>query len=319
MTALPWLREAAERLLAAVPLLLVVTFGSFLLLYAVGDVAASVAGESASAAQIETVRRNLGLDQPVLLQYWHWLSAAVRGDFGESFRSGRSVNELLSQRMGATVSLATMALALSLLLSVPLAFAGSRWPGSWMDRMTQVGSVIGLSIPNFFLGLILVLLFSVKLGWLPATGYDRLGDGPRGWFLHLLLPAATLGLSLAGEQARTLRASLRQELSADYIRTARAKNVPPGVVLLRHAGRNAGLPLVTVIGLQTGRILAGAVLVEAVFALPGLGSLATDAVFTRDLPIVQAIVLLTAVVVLLASFAVDMTYGLLAPTTRRRA
>lgn len=316
MNAPPALRSATGRLVASVPLLLAVTLGTFLMLYGIGDVATAVAGESASADQIAAIRQSLGLDQPVLFQYGDWLAGMVHGDFGVSFRTGRPIGELLAQRIEPTVSLAVVALALSLAVAVPLAFAGARFPGSVFDRLTQVGSVIGLSIPNFFLGLLLVLVFAVELGWAPATGYSRLADGFGPWLGGLILPGVTLGLSLAGEQARTLRASLRQEMRADYVRTARAKNVPERIVLIRHAGRNASLPLVTVLGLQIGRMLAGAVLVEAVFGLPGLGTLATEAVFTRDLPVVQAIVLLTAMVVLAASLVVDLTYSVLAPTTR---
>ena len=313
------LRIVGGRLLAAVPLLIAVTFGTFVLLYSTGDVASAVAGENASAAQIALIRKDLGLDRSVFIQYFHWITGLFQGDLGDSFRSGRSVTDLIGQRIGTTISLAVVALVISLAISVPAAFLGSRFPGSLVDRFTQVGSIIGLSIPNFFLGLVVVLFFAVQLRWLPSSGYSNLADGFGPWLQHLLLPSATLGLAIAGEQARTFRASLRKELDADYIRTARAKNVPERVLLTRHAGRNAALPLITVVGLQVGRLLGGAVLIEAVFALPGLGGLMTEAVFTKDLPIVQAVILLSGIVVLLMSLLVDLSYGVLNPSVRRKS
>lgn len=304
------------RLLAAVPILIVVSLGTYALLFGTGGVGSAAAGDGATAEQIADLKRSLGLDRPVVVQYIDWLAGIVHGDFGESFRSGRPVADLITQRIGATVSLAVVALVISLIVSISAALLGARFPGSWIDRATQVGSVIGLSIPNFFLGLIVVLLFAVQLRWFPSSGYTRLEDGVGPWLQHLILPGFTLGLSIAGEQARTFRASLRTEMRSDYVRTARAKNVPEGAVLVQHAARNAAIPLVTIVGLQVGRLLAGAVLVEAVFSLPGLGSLVTESVFTKDLPVIQAVVLLTAIVVLTMSLLVDLSYRLLNPSLR---
>lgn len=309
-------RYVFGRLLLAVPTLLLVTFGSYVLLFSLGDPASAIAGESATREQLEQIRENLGLDQSVFRQYWNWLVDFLHGNLGRSFGSGRPVSDLIEQRLPVTASLGALALVVAVLVSIPLAFLGARHPGTVIDRSASVASVLGLSIPNFFLGLLLTLVFAVRLGWFPATGYTAFTESPQQWLSHLVLPAITLGLAMAGEQARTLRTSLAYEMSEDYIRTARAKNVPRNRILFRHAGRNAGVPLVTVIGLQIGRIVAGAVLVEAVFAIPGIGSLISAAVFTKDLPVVQAVVALTAVVVILLSLLVDLAYGWLTPSAR---
>ncbi|MDI9894433.1 ABC transporter permease [Rhodococcus sp. IEGM 1381] len=318
MIASPVLRDLGQRLLISVPLLLAVTAGTFVLLYGIGDLAASVAGENADAEQIEAIRRQLGLDRPLPVQYFDWLTGVLHGDFGESLRSGRPVADLLGQRLGATISLALFALILSLLISIPMTLLAARFPGSLLDRGCQFIAVVSMSIPNFFLGLLLVLLFAVQLGVFPASGYAPIGDGVNLWATYMFLPAVTLASGLAGEQIRTFRAALHQELDKEYVRTARAKNVSETSVVAKHAGRNAGLPLITIVGLQIGRLLAGTVLIEIVFGIPGLGSSATDAVLTRDVPVVQAIVLLTAVAVLLASLVVDLAYGILAPHTKAR-
>lgn len=318
MSTPPFVRDLGQRLLIAVPLLLAVTAGTFVLLYGIGDVAGAVAGENAGAEQIDAVRSELGLDRPLPVQYFDWLWGVLRGDLGESLRSGRDVTDLLGQRLNATIELAVFTLILSLLMSVPITMLAARFPGSLLDKFGQLVAVVSMSFPNFFLGLLFVLLFAVSLGVSPSSGYAPLGDGINLWATYMLLPALTLATGLAGEQIRTFRAALHQELGKEYVRTARAKNVSETAVVAMHAGRNAGLPLITILGLQVGRLLAGTVLIEVVFGIPGLGSSATEAVLTRDVPVVQAIVLLTAIVVLVASLLVDLAYGLLAPYTKAR-
>lgn len=313
------LRDLMQRVAISIPLLLAVTFGTFFLMYGVGDVAAATAGENASAAQIAAVRTALGLDRPLPVQYVEWLGNAVTGDFGESLRNGRPVTDMLGQGIEATVSLAVLALVFSLMISVPLSLLAARFPGSLVDKFTQLIAVLAMSIPNFFLGLLLVLFLAVQLKAFPSSGYSPIGDGVNLWATYMFLPALTLASGLAGEQIRTFRAALAQQLDAEYVRTARAKNASETRVVVRHAGRNAGLPLITMVGLQVGRLLAGTVLIETVFGIPGLGSSATEAVLTRDVPVVQAIVLLTAIVVLVASLAVDLAYGILAPYTKARS
>lgn len=307
---------AMRQLATAAALLLGVTLATYLLLFSIGDVASSIAPESVGQEQIEALRTKYGLDRPVLTQYWDWLSGVARGDLGVSFRSTRSVSDLLGQRLEATASLALVSLVISLLAAIPLAVIGARHPNLLADRVTRFASVIALSIPNFFLGLLLVLIFAVRFDLLPATGYQPISEGVRRWLTGLILPGLTLGLSLAGEQARTLRASLGSQLAMDYVRTARAKGVRELGVVVNHVGRNSLAPLVTVIGLQLGRLLGGTVLVETVFGLPGLGSLTVTSVFARDLPVVQALVLFTAAMVIAASLLVDLSYHWLRPAVR---
>lgn len=308
---------ATKRILWALPVLLAVSFATYALLFQVGDPARVAAGELATEEQIELTRQRLGLDRPLLEQYGDWLGDVLSGDLGLSYAGARPVTELVVQRVPPTVSLMLTALAVSLLVSLPAGLAAARWPSGWVDSTVKVISAFGIAVPNFFLGLVLILVFAVKLGWLPAGGYRDFGASPAEWLRRLILPAITLGTALAAEQARTLRASMKSEMGSDYVRTARAKRVSNLSIAVKHAGRNASLPLVTVVGLQVGRVLAGTVFVETVFSIPGLGSLAAQSVISRDLPTVQALVILTSVVVLTASLVVDVAYERLNPVLRK--
>ncbi|MCI2416407.1 ABC transporter permease [Saccharopolyspora sp. K220] len=306
-----------RRLAAMVPLLLLVSLIVFgLVLLVPGDPAITIAGENATEAQIAATRERLGLNDSLLVQYWRWVSNAVQGDLGTSMFSNRSVSGAIAERLPATVSLTALAIALALLISVPAAIVAATNRGGWLDRLLTVGTSVGVAMPNFWLGLLLATSLALHLDLLPATGYVPLDDDPIDWFAHLLLPSCTLGLAAAAELTRQLRGSLIDVFDQDYLRTARAKGLRTTSVIGKHALKNAATPVVTVLGMRISVLLGGTVVVEQIFGIPGLGQLAITAVLQRDLPMVQGIVVVTAVMVLLANLAVDLSYGYLNPKVR---
>lgn len=306
-----------RRIISAIPLLLVVSIGAFSLVALLpGDPAAAIAGEHATPAQIAAVHEQLRLDQPFLLRYREWLVGVAHGDLGSSIVSGRSIGAEILRRAPITASVALGTVVVVLLVGVPTGILQGVFAGRPFDRAALVGSAIGLAVPNFWLATLLVAVFAVQLRWLPATGYAPLADGPGEWVRHLVLPSVTLGLFLAAELARQLRAGFRQAYAQPYIRTAWAKGLPPRLVIGKHALKNAAAPAITVLGIRLGHLLSGAVIVEAIFGLPGLGKFVIDAILNRDLPVVQAVVLVSAVVVLVANLLVDLAYGLLNPKVR---
>jgi len=256
-------------------------------------------------ADIQELRRALDLDRPIPYQYAGFLAKAVRGDFGRSFRYRTPALALVLERLPARLELACAAMAVALLVAFPLGTISAVNRGTATDFVTRTVSLLGASLPNFWLGLMLILLFAVRLCWLPASGYG----GPR----YLILPAITLGTALAGLLARLIRSSLLDILSAEYVRTARAKGLSEHVVLIRHAQRNALIPVVTVMGLQFGALLGGSVIVETVCSWPGVGRLIVDSIGLRDYPVVQAGVLLLATFFVVANLAVDLLYAALDP------
>jgi peptide/nickel transport system permease protein len=307
-----------RRIVGTIPILILVGLITFLLIHLTpGDPAAVVAGENASQEAIEAARHRLGLDQPFLVQFWHWLTAVVRGDLGTSFTSGRPVTSLILDRLPITLSLATGATLVGLGLGVPLGVLAALYRGSWIDRLTIFTTSLGIAAPEFFIGLLLVLVVALHLGWLPATGYVAFGDDPVEWLARLTLPSITLGVGVAAELARQVRGSMIDVLSRDYIQTARAKGLSTGSIIVKHALKNAAIPVVTVLGLQIRRLLGGAVIVEQIFAMNGVGSLAVRAVFLRDLPVLLGVALATAVVVLFVNLLVDMSYGYFDPKVRQ--
>jgi peptide/nickel transport system permease protein len=281
----------------------------FLLIHLVpGDPVEVMLGEGASAADRGALRAALGLDRPLAEQYLGYLGRIARLDLGVSLHDRRPVLDLLLERAGPTLELALAALILAVLIALPLGVLAAQHRGGTLDRVAMTVSLIGAAIPNFWLGPLLILLFSLWLGWMPVSGRD-------GWS-SLVLPALTLGTGLAAVLARMVRASVLEVLNEDYVRTARAKGLGPVAVLWGHALRTAWLPILTLIGLQLGALLAGAVITETVFAWPGLGSLLVEAIQQRDYPVVQGAVLLISLTYVLVNGATDLAYGLLDPRTR---
>ena len=281
----------------------------FLLIHLVpGDPVEVMLWEGASAADRGALRAVLGLDRPLTEQYLGYLGRVARLDLGTSLHDRRPVLDLLFERAGPTLELALAALILAVLIALPLGVLAAQHRGGTLDRAAMTVSLIGAAIPNFWLGPLLILVFSLWLGWTPVSGRD-------GWW-SLVLPALTLGTGLAAVLARMVRASVLEVLNEDYVRTARAKGLGPAAVLWGHALRTAWLPILTLIGLQLGALLAGAVITETVFAWPGLGSLLVEAIQQRDYPVVQGAVLLISLTYVLVNGATDLAYGLLDPRTR---
>ena len=313
------LRFVFSRLAAVVPVLFVVSCVVFLILrLAPGDPAAVIAGNSATTADVEQIRAKLGLDRSLPVQFGIWLGRVLQGDLGYSYFLNKPVAELIAQRLEPTASLAIGTILLAVLIAVPLgALAASRM-GGWVDRALSVVSVAGFSIPVFVTGYVLIYLFSIQLDWLPVQGYRPLGgkDGLAGWARHLILPWAALSIIYVALIARITRAAVSEALTEDYIRTARAKGVSEHVVLIRHALRNAAVPIVTVIGIGVALLIGGVVVTETVFAIPGLGSLTVDVVLNRDFPVIQGLVMFFALVYVLINLLVDLSYLALDPRIR---
>lgn len=302
-------RVAVGRLASAVPLILLITLGTFVLGQLMpGDQAYAVAGPDASPEEVDQVRRDLHLEDAPPVRYARWLGDAVTGDLGVSAATRRPVADELSRRWPITASLGLVALTLSLALGIPIGIAQGLRPGTWLDRALLALVSVGLAAPAFWLATLLVYLLAVQRQWLPALGYAELGDSPLEWFRHLLMPALTLAVVGAAEIARQLRAALVDVLQQDHIRAATARGLRPRVVVGKHALRNASLPVLTIVGLRIGQLLAGAVVVEEIFELHGLGSYALDAILNQDFAVVQGVVLLTAVVVVASSLLVDLLY-----------
>ncbi|RMH58047.1 MAG: ABC transporter permease subunit [Deinococcus-Thermus bacterium] len=308
-----------QRLLAAIPTLLGVALITFLLMRAVpGDVVTSLVGLEANVSpeRMAELRRLFGLDLPLHVQFGQWLGAVLQGDFGSSLRTGREVAQDLALRFPVTLQLTLMGLFTALLIAVPLGVLAALRRGGFVDYLASFLAILGLSVPGFFLALLLILLFALGLGWLPPAGFVPLAENPAQNLRHMVLPALSLGLILAGAVTRILRSSMLEVLSRDYIRTARAKGLSERVVIFRHALRNALIPVVTVIGIQFGSLLGGAVIIEQVFSLPGVGRFALEGINLRDYPVVQGTVLFVAAAAVLVNLLVDLLYSLIDPRIR---
>lgn len=310
-------RLLVRRLLSLVPLLLIVSVLVFgLLALLPGDPARAIAGEEATAEQVAEVRRELGLDQPLPAQYWDWLGGVVRGDLGTSVFVDHPVADAIVSRAPVTISLLGAGVVLSVAIGIPLgAIAGSRRGGA-VDRLVSAAAAAGVAVPNFWLGLLLLLLFSVAVDWLPPTGYVGITADPVEWARHLALPAFTLAAAGAAEIVRQTRAGIIDVLQEDFVRTLRAKGLRPAAIVGKHALKNAMIPVVTVAGLQVSRLFGLSVVVERVFGLPGIGSLVVEAVFNRDVPVIQGVVLVVTVVVLVTNLLVDLSYAWFNPKVR---
>jgi peptide/nickel transport system permease protein len=314
------IRLVARRLVATIPVLFLVTLGVFLLIHLVpGDPVEVMLGESQDPLARETLRHDLGFDQPVYIQYANWLIRVAQGDLGRSVRTHQTVLEDVSQRIRPTLELAVYAMLIATLVAVPLGILTATHRNSALDSFGTSFALFGICMPNFVLALLLIFVFGVTLHWLPIASFTDPFDNPIAGIKSLTLPAITLGLALAAVITRTLRSSLLESLSEEYIKTARAKGLDSAAVVLRHALKNALIPVVTVIGLQFGTLIGGAVITEYVFAIPGVGRLVVDSIFARDYPLVQGVVLLICIGFIVSNLVVDILYGWLDPRIRSTA
>jgi peptide/nickel transport system permease protein len=298
-----------SRLISALLVILGVVTLVFLLIHLVpGDPVQAMLGERAATTDIEALREQLGLNQPLFVQWYSYIIAILQGDLGQSLYSKQPIADMLWQRIPATLELAIAALLVALVIALPLGSIAALHKDSVYDYGAMSFSLLGVSIPNFWMGPLLIIVFSLQLGWLPVSGRH-------GWE-SLILPALTLGTALAAILARMVRSTLLEVLKEDYIRTARAKGLSPSAVIIHHALRNAALPIITIIGLQLGHLLGGAVITEVIFSWPGIGQLTVEAIQRRDYPVVQACVLLISVVYVLVNTSTDIIYALLDPRVR---
>jgi peptide/nickel transport system permease protein len=311
------LAYSLKRLLATIPVMAIVALLVFALLRVTpGDPAAIIAGSSATSQDVAGIRAKLGLDAPLATQFAVWVGNMARGDFGESFYFKKQVAELVADRIEPTLMLALTTMLLSIAVAVPLGVWAAHRHGTWIDRVVMGFSVLGFSVPVFVIGYALIYVFAIELAVLPVQGYQPLREGLWGCLERLVLPSVTLAVIYIALIARITRTSVLEVLCEDYIRTARAKGLPDRTVLIRHALRNAAVPIVTVIGLGLALLIGGVVVTESVFSIPGLGRLTVDAVLARDYPTVQAVILLFSFVYVLVNLLVDLSYTLLDPRIR---
>ncbi|MEL6314679.1 MAG: ABC transporter permease [Pseudomonadota bacterium] len=307
-----------KRILMTIPVMLVVALFVFLMLrLSPGDPAAVIAGDFATAEDVAKIREKLGLSEPIFIQFTKWIGALLQGDLGTSIFSNKPVTELIAQRIEPTVLLALTTIVFSVFVAVPLGTVAAFRAGSWIDRMVMLFSVAGFSVPVFVLGYILIYVFSLNLDLLPVQGYRspfEHGLGP--FLLHITLPTVTLSVIFIALIARMTRASVIEVLEEDYIRTARAKGQSEFKVLMRHALRNAAVPIVTVIGIGIALLIGGVVVTESVYNIPGLGRLVLDAVLARDYPIIQGLILFFSFIYILLNLLIDLTYTVLDPRIR---
>ncbi|MEV0588118.1 ABC transporter permease [Nonomuraea sp. NPDC050310] len=307
-----------ERLVSLPLVVLAMSVVIFGITYLVpGDAAESAAGVQADAAQVERLRQKMGLDAPLPSQYLSWLLGAVRGDLGRSLVDGAPVAGTIADRLPVTLSLTAAGAVVACLLGVPAGVLAGLRPRSVWDRLATAGASVGVAFPAFWLGLILVALFSLRLGWLPATGYVPPGVDAGGWLAGLVLPAVALGLTPAAALARQMRTSIAEVMDSHYVRTARAKGVPRGRIVRRHALRNAAGPVVTQLGFWVAIMLGTSLIVEQVFSLPGLGGAMSNAIMQHDVPLLVGLALVLVVVVVLVNLAVDLCLSALNPKARQ--
>ncbi|MCB5204929.1 ABC transporter permease [Neorhizobium sp. T786] len=306
-----------KRLLVAIPTLLIISIFVFSLQKLLpGDPILAMAGEERDPATIAFLREKYHLNDPVIVQYFSWIGGILVGDFGISLRTNQPVLELIGQKLPVTIQLAVMSMILALLIGIPAGILAAVYKNRAWDYIANIVALSGLSVPNFWLGIMLILLVSVNLGWLPASGYESIFVDPVRSIKTMIMPAFVLSTALAAQLMRHTRSAMLGVLSSDYIRTARAKGLSPREIILSHTFRNALLPIVTLSALLFGELLAGAVLTEQIFTIPGFGKLTVDAVFTRDYAVVQGIVMCTAIGFILMNLIADVLYVLLNPRLR---
>jgi peptide/nickel transport system permease protein len=292
----------------------------FLIVHLVpGDPATAVLGLNATPELVAQLQTELGLDEPLITQYVNWLGGIVTGDFGQDYSSGAAISDLLAQRLPVTIELAAAAILIAVVVGIPLGVVAAVWRGRAPDAAAQGVSMVGISVPDFWVGIMLILAFALGAGLLPSSGWVPLSEDPVENLRHVALPALALGLGFAAVLIRVTRAAMLDVLSQDYIRFCRAKGLPESKVILKHALRNAAIPITTVVGMQAGYLLGGAIVIEQVFSLPGVGRLVLDGVLQRNYPVVQGAVLVVGVMFIVVNLAADVLYAVLNPKLRRAA
>jgi len=310
-------RYFTYRLLTPFPILAIVSLASILFIFLVpGDPAAEIAGPGATKDEVARIRSQLGLDAPVHIQMLNYYGRLLRGDLGQSILLNRSVTEAIIERAPVTLSLTGIALGVSLTLAIVLGVVAAVRQNTWVDQSAMTVALLGLSLPDFWVGLVMIYTFAVLLGWVPTGGYVELSKGASPWLRSMLMPALALAITQLGLLARMTRATMLEVLNQDYVRTARAKGLPERTVIDKHALSNALIPMVTVMGLIVGILLGGAVVIEQVFALPGVGRLIIGAILRRDYPVIQGGLFLTATIFVFVNLAVDILYAFLDPRVR---
>lgn len=309
-----------RRLLFSIPVVLLVTIIAFSVLFILpGDAAIAMLGQREGVidfSQLDAVRKEMGLDRPIHIQYVDWLSKAVQGNLGVSFRTKYQVSEMIAQRLPVTLELGFLSLIISLVIGIPIGALAAIRPGSWGDNLASVLSLSGVAFPSFWLGIIIIYIFSLYLKWLPPSGFVAMDKDLIRNLTLMIMPAMVVSVGPTAEIMRQTRSAMLDVLHSEYITAARAKGAPERIVLTRHALRTALIPIVTILGMQTGRLFAGAVIAELIFSIPGIGLLLLDALSYRDFPLVQAVVLLLALMVLISNLITDIAYGFLDPRIR---
>jgi peptide/nickel transport system permease protein len=297
-----------KRLFHSIFVLVGISLVVFIILHLTGDPAALLMPMDATPEQVAQFRQEMGFNDPIVVQYWRFFKGTLRGDFGDSFRHSQPALELVMERMPATIQLTLAAMVIALLVAIPVGIISAIRRNSLLDHIGMTGALLGQSTPVFWLGVMLILIFSVTLQWFPSSG--------RGELQHLVLPAITLGMFTMARTARMMRSSMLEVLGQEYMKTAKAKGLNPGMVILKHALKNAAIPVVTIIGMELGTLLGGAVITETIFAWPGVGRLAVQAIYNRDYPVVQAAVFFLASVFVLVNLVVDLLYTYLDPRVK---
>lgn len=306
-----------KRVLVAIPLIILISIGAFSLQLALpGDPATALAGQDATDEQIAAARQELRLDDPAPLRYLHWVGDIVTGDFGDSLKTRLPVADELARRLPVTFTLAALALGLGLIVGVPMGLLQGVTAGGRIDKVLALLVSAMVAVPSFWIATLLVSMFAVNLGWLPSGGYVSFGQSPTDWAKHLALPVVTMSLFITGEVARQLRTGLMSVMEQDYIRSGRARGLSEARVIGKHALRNASMPALTIIGIRVGHLLAGSVLIEQIFRVPGIGSYTLAAIQNRDFPVIQGVVLTSGLIVVLVSLVVDIAYAALNPKVR---
>jgi peptide/nickel transport system permease protein len=297
-----------KRLFHSLFVLVGISIVVFIILHLTGDPTALLMPMDATQEQIAQFRQEMGFNDPLILQYWRFFKGTLKGDFGLSFRHNQPALDLVLERMPATVQLTLTALAIALIIAIPVGIVSAIKRNSILDHIGMTGALLGQSTPVFWLGIMLIMIFSVMLQWFPSSG--------RGGFLHLILPAVTLGMYSMARTARMMRSSMLEVLGQEYMKTAKAKGLTPKAVVLKHALKNASIPVVTIVGMELGTLLGGAVITETIFAWPGVGRLAVQAIYNRDYPVVQASVFVLASIFVLVNLLVDVLYTYLDPRVK---
>jgi peptide/nickel transport system permease protein len=308
---------ALRRIAASIPVLLLVTLISFSMMHLVpGDPAAAIAGAGATNAEIDAIRTQLGLDQPFLVQLATWYGGLLQGDLGRSILLNRPVWQAIVERLPITLPLALFALLLTLLIGIPAGIIAALRANTWVDQAVTGLAMLGVSVPSFWLALMLIVLFGVHLEWLPTGGFVPFSEDPVAWARSMVLPSISLALLQIGLLARITRGTMLEVLRQDYVRTARAKGLPGWMVIGKHALKNVMVPVVTVIGISFGLLLSGSIVIETVYGMPGIGRLIANAIFGRDYPVIQGGLLLTGTMLVLLNLVVDLLYAVIDPRVR---